>query len=1471
MGTNARRFLFRCPLAAAIALLASVRVLAAPWVAITELHIHPLEGRHVQFIEILNREPPRLDLTGWSLEGKVSFQFPAGTVLMPGAMLVVAADPDALRKQRSVRAEIVGPFQGDLAAPSGRVALRSAAGAVAAEVRVRSGAAWPAAAFGGGHSLSLVDPLFDPNDGSSWRPSPEIGGSPGEPNFVRVTPPGAAVVARAAAWRLFKGRAAPGSSWMLPEFVDSDWIEIAAPLGYGDGAASSELADMRGGYLSVFLRHTFVANDGAPGRHAVLRLDFDDAFVAFLDGVEIGRSNLGDAPTIPHTANARANHEAGAPLELDLGEAAQRLAAGPHLLAVQVHNRNLTSSDLFFACELELRDPDAIDPQLEASLRINEIVSGPNGFIELVNLSTRRASLAGHHLMDDLRSPAVYTFPKETWIAPNGFVVVESGNLPAPLLPALAKRRWLLARPDRQAVVDLVPAVSGEAGAVRRGRLPESGNELVETDEPTPLAANRVSLERDLVINEIHYHALEDSPAEEFVEIHNRGASETALAGFKLSGGVDFAFPESTTIASKGFLVVALDPATLAKAHGLDPSAALGPWRGALSNRGEELRLLDPRGRAIDRVRFGDRDPWPRWADGLGSTLELTDPDLDNSLAGAWAPSDERESAQWRSYEYEGRVHDFQGQRIAEFQVMLLDTGECLVDDIEVEGLFRDDFESGKRNWQFIGTHERSSITVEPGTKNRCLHLVADGRGNSRTNSVIRPLQDLSRIGDSLRVRFRARWQRGTPVLLTRMPGQGAALTHRLEPPVRRGTPGRANSTGNAAPTVVVGTPRQDPIAPAPNRPVRIEVAVTSRETIQSVTAHWRRDGQQTWRDAPLTETPDDDGPRAPSDARRFSGEIPGQLAGVIEFFIEAKDRNGKSGAYPPQVPAPTGERTALYLVGLRPSSKYPTYTVLSPQREWQAMERRPRMSNQLAPCTVIYNDTRIFHQAGFRHRGSPFTRSDRNWRVVFGADSLGGRKSLTLDGQQSDGTRLNERLTFWLLDQLHVPTPRVGYVALRLPGREDAVFEDVEKVDGDFASRWFEPRAVPLHKRGETAVAGEGDPSTKAAPPESDERDLLHKIDDHWEIVARGGRTYREAQFQIDEAEPEFYRWNFPPRAGTPLDSMQPVYELIQLMDPQRTPNDDFDTKCETLIDSEQWIRSIAARAMVDDWDTMGRARGKNAFIFRSRRDGRWRLLPWDADLSWRDPYSPLITGRFPAIDRLLQRPGNYRRYLACLGFLAQRRFSANFFEEILSDFRRRTGTNTQHFASFAEQRSRMIRNEVPEFQVSVQESKRVVRPGEADLLRVRGVAPPMAIFFTLGHRAGAVRLSGEEGFEADFAVGPEGGATPLLALDFGGYELSRTAVSIPERRGAPPMPEQSIVAPTPKAAKRKVAHPEAAPRPAQVAAAAPVKAPPAEAKARPAAQPTDGWWQILVGLFKLTAAIAVAVIITRAVRRRR
>ncbi len=144
----------------------------------------------------------------------------------------------------------------------------------------------------------------------------------------------------------------PSGDWNLLNFNDSDWQIGIGGFGYGDGDDGTEIETT----LSVYLRKSFYLEDMEKLTAAILHTDYDDGFIAYINGIEVGRSsNLGfsgDFVSYNSGTNDQ-DHEAqlyqGQYPEFvifDSLEIASLMNQGQNILAVQVHNINLNSSDL---------------------------------------------------------------------------------------------------------------------------------------------------------------------------------------------------------------------------------------------------------------------------------------------------------------------------------------------------------------------------------------------------------------------------------------------------------------------------------------------------------------------------------------------------------------------------------------------------------------------------------------------------------------------------------------------------------------------------------------------------------------------------------------------------------------------------------------------------------------------------------------------------------------------------------------------------------------------------------------------------------------------------------------------------------------------------------------------------------------------------------------------------------------------
>jgi hypothetical protein len=135
-------------------------------------------------------------------------------------------------------------------------------------------------------------------------------------------------------------------AWSDTGFDDSAWAEGPAGIGYGDGDDATQIPAA----LAVYARRQFHLADTTGVTGVQLHLDYDDAFVAYVNGVEVGRAGIGVAGTpVSSIQSADALHEArlyqGLSLE-GIEVDADLIRPGENVLAVQVHNISRTSSDL---------------------------------------------------------------------------------------------------------------------------------------------------------------------------------------------------------------------------------------------------------------------------------------------------------------------------------------------------------------------------------------------------------------------------------------------------------------------------------------------------------------------------------------------------------------------------------------------------------------------------------------------------------------------------------------------------------------------------------------------------------------------------------------------------------------------------------------------------------------------------------------------------------------------------------------------------------------------------------------------------------------------------------------------------------------------------------------------------------------------------------------------------------------------
>ena len=148
-------------------------------------------------------------------------------------------------------------------------------------------------------------------------------------------------------------------------------------------------------------------------------------------------------------------------------------------------------------------------------------------------------------------------------------------------------------------------------------------------------------IDAGVVINEINYNSLDSFDPDDWVEIYNSSNETIDLGSWLLKDDKDdhiFTIPLNTLLLPNQYLVFCTDTI---KFTALFPD--VNPYYGdlgfGLGGGGDIVRLFDYNGLLVDIVEYDDIAPWDTLADGSGSTLELNNPSLDNTLGENWSAS----------------------------------------------------------------------------------------------------------------------------------------------------------------------------------------------------------------------------------------------------------------------------------------------------------------------------------------------------------------------------------------------------------------------------------------------------------------------------------------------------------------------------------------------------------------------------------------------------------------------------------------------------------------------------------------------------------------------------------------------------------------------------------------------------------------------------------------------------------------
>ncbi len=546
----------------------------------------PDTGVYPDFVELVNDSPAPADLGGLSLSDDPlaprKFVFPPGTVLAPGAYLVVrlipGAMPAALTAGFGLAQDGDAVYLFDRPEHGGGVLDRVSFGPQLADRSVgdRGDGVWT---------------LCVPTPGAPNRPE-----RLGDPRRVRLN----------------EWLARPGPSW------PADFVELynpeELPVALAGLALTTEPVGEPRQYvfppLSFLPAHgvgVFWAAATRPprGNHLPFRLAAEQGVLALVapDGAWLDWVAYGPQP--PGVSQGRHPDNPNRVVSLPVPTPGNVLALQPgggmvRLSEVLAHNRSLTNA-----------------------------WGATSDWIELQNTGPEAVSLAGLSLSDRLDAPRKWVFPAEAVLPAGGFLVVfcEPALPPSEMntgfgLSAGGESVYLFDRPENGGgVLDLL-TFGPQAADFSLARLGAEAPEWVLA-RPTPGGPNAPADLGDPSALRINEWMANPAGGSDWLELYNPGPLPVALEGLRLSDTManpaKYTFPPRSFLGAGtgGFLVLWADEDT-------EQGPAHLPFK--LAAGGEAILLSRPDGTRIDEVYFGAQREdisQGRHPDGAESVREL--------------------------------------------------------------------------------------------------------------------------------------------------------------------------------------------------------------------------------------------------------------------------------------------------------------------------------------------------------------------------------------------------------------------------------------------------------------------------------------------------------------------------------------------------------------------------------------------------------------------------------------------------------------------------------------------------------------------------------------------------------------------------------------------------------------------------------------------------------------------------------
>lgn len=167
------------------------------------------------------------------------------------------------------------------------------------------------------------------------------------------------IIPQGSSWKYLDDGSNQGTSWREVTYNDDSWASGNAQLGYGDGDENTVISygpSSSNKYICYYFRKTFTVTDPNAATGIIISLLRDDGAVVYINGTEVARSNMPSGNITYTTLAASTTAGSAEDTFYEYNVSSSILNTGNNLIAVEVHQRSPSSSDVSFDLGLEFGD-----------------------------------------------------------------------------------------------------------------------------------------------------------------------------------------------------------------------------------------------------------------------------------------------------------------------------------------------------------------------------------------------------------------------------------------------------------------------------------------------------------------------------------------------------------------------------------------------------------------------------------------------------------------------------------------------------------------------------------------------------------------------------------------------------------------------------------------------------------------------------------------------------------------------------------------------------------------------------------------------------------------------------------------------------------------------------------------------------------------------------------------------------------